>query len=68
MRSRAVATDNSREPLLSDEDPEDQHQHLKDIDDHQAAVSLVQLFTAHELRRPLIIVCFSMLTQQLSGR
>ena len=64
---RIVPTESSRDPLLGDiaEDPEDQR--AKVPEEHQAAISIPQLFTAPELRKPLIIVCFSMLCQQLSG-
>ena len=66
MTLPAVTADSSRDPLLSDtpEDPEDQR---KVVEEHQAAISIPQLCTAPELRKPLMIVCFSMLCQQLSG-
>ncbi|KAJ3553577.1 hypothetical protein NM688_g3534 [Phlebia brevispora] len=61
-----IPSEGSRDPLLGndEEDPEDQG---KAPEEHQAAISLPQLLTAPELRKPLIIVCFSMLCQQLSG-
>lgn len=65
-----MPADTSREPLLNDVDVEndgDDDARVKDPEEHHAAVSLPQLFTAAELRKPLIIVCFSMLCQQLSG-
>jgi MFS transporter, SP family, solute carrier family 2 (facilitated glucose transporter), member 3 len=63
-----VPVDSSQEPLLTDveRDAEDEGR-AKDPEEHQAAISTLQLFTASELRKPLIIVCFSMLCQQLSG-
>lgn len=57
----------SREPLLG-EPPEDlEDQGAKAPEEHQAAISLPHLLAAPELRKPLTIVCFSMLCQQLSG-
>ncbi|GJE86819.1 MFS general substrate transporter [Phanerochaete sordida] len=64
-------SDSPHDPLLGDveRDAEDLDVtgQSKDTEDHQAAISILQLFTARELQRPLIIVCFSMLCQQLSG-
>lgn len=58
----------SQDPLLGDlERDADDEGTAKVPEEHQAAVSLLQLVTAPELRVPLIIVCFSMLCQQLSG-
>ena len=37
-------------------------------DVHVAAITVPQLLVAPELRKPLMIVCFAMLSQQLSGR
>ncbi|KIP10323.1 hypothetical protein PHLGIDRAFT_65930 [Phlebiopsis gigantea 11061_1 CR5-6] len=65
--AKDVDLDTSREPLLSDVDVENDDARAQDPEEHHAAVSLPQLFTAAELRKPLIIVCFSMLCQQLSG-
>lgn len=62
-----VPSDSSRDPLLADAERDAEDRGAKDPEEHQAAVSLPQLFTAPELRKPLIIVCFSMLCQQLSG-
>lgn len=61
-----MPSEESRDPLLADddEDPEDQR---KAPEEHQAAISVRQLLAAPELRKPLIIVCSSMLCQQLSG-
>ncbi|TFK42786.1 general substrate transporter [Crucibulum laeve] len=36
-------------------------------DVHQDAVTIPQLFVARDLRKPLMIVCLAMLSQQLSG-
>lgn len=63
-------SDSPHDPLLGDveRDAEDDGAgQLKDPEDHQAAISLPQLLTRPELRKPLVIVCFSMLCQQLSG-
>ncbi|KAF7796537.1 hypothetical protein EIP86_007717 [Pleurotus ostreatoroseus] len=61
-----LPSEESRDPLLAgeDEDPEDQR--AKAPEEHHAAVSVRELLTAPELRKPLIIVCSSMLCQQLS--
>jgi hypothetical protein len=50
-----------QDPLLSD--PEEQLEATPRV----AAISLPQLLKAQELRRPLLIVSFAMLSQQLSG-
>ncbi|PSR88841.1 hypothetical protein PHLCEN_2v4990 [Hermanssonia centrifuga] len=60
-------TESSSDPLLGPEEVDVEIQRAKDPEDHQASVSLPQLLTAPELRKPLVIVCFSMLCQQLSG-
>lgn len=58
----------SQDPLLSADDPESGEITPAKADDaHEAALSVPQLLIAPELRRPLTIVCFSMLVQQLSG-
>ncbi|KAI0085424.1 general substrate transporter [Irpex rosettiformis] len=58
----------SQDPLLSDvERDADQATSLKDPEEHQASVSVPQLLTSTEFVKPLIIVCFAMLAQQLSG-
>ncbi|KAI0698474.1 general substrate transporter [Cytidiella melzeri] len=58
----------SQDPLLADvEQDRDEDDQPKDPEEHQSSVSLPQLLTAAELRKPLIIVCFAMLCQQLSG-
>ena len=63
-----VPADTSREPLLADvEHDADTEGRAKVPEEHQAAISILQLFVTPELRKPLIIVCFSMLCQQLSG-
>ncbi|KAH8102879.1 general substrate transporter [Cristinia sonorae] len=56
-----IPYDNSEAPLLGEDEVEDQR--VKP----EAAVSISQVLTAPELRRPLTIVCFSMLCQQTSG-
>jgi len=61
----------SEDPLLGrDADTEataEDAQSLKDLEEHEAAITVPRLLMAKELRRPLTIVCFSMLCQQLSG-
>ena len=59
---------NSQDPLLADvERDADQDPLHKDPEEHQAAVTVPQLLTSKEFTKPLIIVCFAMLAQQLSG-
>ncbi|KAI0721492.1 general substrate transporter [Cerioporus squamosus] len=65
MRSPDVANENVEDPLL---DPDDERSSLNPErrEEHQAAVSVPQAILRVEFRRPLAIVCFSMLCQQLS--
>lgn len=51
-----------QDPLL--DDPEEQREPASRV----AAITVPQLFKARELRKPLLIVIFSMLSQQTSGR
>lgn len=68
MRSPDAPNYDSQDPLLGAEDPEaDPEDVTKADDEHEGAISVPQLLVASELRRPLTIVCFSMLVQQLSG-
>ncbi|KAI0811033.1 general substrate transporter [Irpex lacteus] len=58
----------SQDPLLADVERDADHDtHPKDPEEHQAAVSVPQLLTSAEFRQPLMVVCFAMLCQQLSG-
>lgn len=67
-RSSELPNYDSQDPLLSADDPESGEITPAKADDaHEAALSVPQLLIAPELRRPLTIVCFSMLVQQLSG-
>ena len=55
-------------PLLDDTGEASQHE----SDDHlgaprSTAVSITELLTSHELRRPVVVVSFLMVSQQLSG-
>lgn len=50
-----------QDPLL--DDPEEQPESTP----HVPAITVPQLLKAPELRRPLLIVSFAMLSQQLSG-
>jgi len=50
----------SEDPLLENERP-------RSADDRQETVSISQLIRSSELRRPLFIVSFAMICQQLSG-
>ncbi|KAI0340688.1 general substrate transporter [Trametopsis cervina] len=64
---RLPESGDSQDPLLADLEADEEDDDTKDAEEHQAAVSLPQLLTAPELRKPLVIVCFAMLCQQLSG-
>ncbi|EED78836.1 predicted protein [Postia placenta Mad-698-R] len=67
-RSSELPNYDSQDPLLSADDPESGEITPAKADDaHEATLSVPQLLIAPELRRPLTIVCFSMLVQQLSG-
>ncbi|KAI0948397.1 hypothetical protein AcV7_009153 [Taiwanofungus camphoratus] len=69
MRSPDLPNFDSEDPLLGVGAPdEDEDPTVKDPDEREGAISVPKLLTAPELRRPLTIVCFSMLCQQLSGR
>ncbi|GBE82524.1 Probable metabolite transport protein [Sparassis crispa] len=69
IRSADVSNYDTEDPLLStqNDDEDIEHQLPKDPEEHEAAISVPRLLIAPELRRPLAIVCFSMLCQQLSG-
>ncbi|OCH95281.1 general substrate transporter [Obba rivulosa] len=62
-------SDDAQDPLLSAGEDEEAVpvEHTAKADEHEAAISIPQLLSAPELRKPLTIVCFSMLCQQLSG-
>ncbi|KAH9951488.1 general substrate transporter [Amylocystis lapponica] len=68
---RAASNFDTEDPLLNSGDIDAEtaadDESLKDADVHEAAISVPRLLVAKELRRPLTIVCFSMLCQQLSG-
>lgn len=61
-----VTNDNIEDPLL-DTDDESSSLNPERREEHQAAVSVPEALLRVEFRRPLAIVCFSMLCQQLSG-
>ncbi|OSD02784.1 general substrate transporter [Trametes coccinea BRFM310] len=68
LRSPDVANEDAEDPLLG-ADP-DENQSLnpdRRADEHGAAVTVPQVVLRREFRKPLAIVCFSMLCQQLSG-
>ena len=57
------------EPLL-EEGLESEQQRVPDESEHRAPEQLVkvpQLFSSREFKRPLAVVCFAMLAQQISG-
>ncbi|KAM5531819.1 hypothetical protein V8D89_014518 [Ganoderma adspersum] len=61
LRSSDAVNENAEDPLLGANDDHDHHE----IQSHAVNVPTVLLRT--EFRKPLAIVCFSMLCQQLSG-
>ena len=63
----AASDDAAADPLLGDTGFDAEEQRRRGPTSSGAAISVPQLFGARELRRPLTIVCFSMLCQQLSG-
>ncbi|KAI0807088.1 general substrate transporter [Fomes fomentarius] len=68
VRSPDVSNENPEDPLLgSDEERGSLNSHPREAHQHQAAVTVPQVLLRAEFRRPLAIVCFSMLCQQLSG-
>ncbi|KAJ8462028.1 hypothetical protein ONZ51_g11165 [Trametes cubensis] len=65
VRSPDVASEDAEDPLLGSE-----HESLnpnRGADSHGPAVAVPQVLLRREFRKPLAIVCFSMLCQQLSG-
>jgi len=70
MRSPDAPNDDSEDPLLEAADrdeEEDEHLSPTDREEHAEALNVPKALVRPEVRRPLIIVCFSMLAQQLSG-
>ncbi|KAJ3482500.1 hypothetical protein NLI96_g6940 [Meripilus lineatus] len=65
--SRSVSEDATVDPLLGDPDFDAETQRARGASSSGAAISVPHLLGARELRKPLTIVCFSMLVQQLSG-
>ncbi|RPD65842.1 general substrate transporter [Lentinus tigrinus ALCF2SS1-7] len=66
IHSPDVADEDVEDPLL-DTDDERSSLNPEHREEHQAAASVPQALLRAEFRRPLAIVCFSMLCQQLSG-
>lgn len=63
-----VSNENPEDPLLGSNDERGSlNSHPREGHQHQAAVTVPQVLLRAEFRRPLAIVCFSMLCQQLSG-
>lgn len=62
IHTKALTAENrdAEDPLLADERP-------RAAEDRQETVSISQLFRSSELRRPVFIVSFAMICQQLSG-
>lgn len=62
----AVPTEDSSDPLL---DPESRIERDPEPEPpRETAITIPQLLKAKELRRPLLIIIFAMLSQQLSGK
>lgn len=65
----AAPSDDTQDPLLGAGEDEEAApvNNVAKAYESEAAISVPQLLKSPELRRPLTIVCFSMLCQQLSG-
>ena len=61
----ALDEENISDPLLGDAAGDAEERRSRDTRDD--AVTVPQALVAANLRKPLLIVCFSMLCQQLSG-
>lgn len=66
MRRPAVNED-SEDPLLGTDEESASLNPTPRADAQEAAVNVPQVLLRREFRKPLAIVCFSMLCQQLSG-
>ncbi|KAI0713278.1 general substrate transporter [Earliella scabrosa] len=66
VRSPDAVNEDIEDPLLGTDD-ERSSLHPDRREEHQAAATVPQVLLRAEFRRPLAIVCFSMLCQQLSG-
>ncbi|KAI0646783.1 general substrate transporter [Trametes meyenii] len=67
LRSPDVASEDAEDPLLGASDEHSSLNSDRRPDGHEAAVTVPQVVLRKEFRKPLAIVCFSMLCQQLSG-
>ncbi|KAI8998903.1 general substrate transporter [Trametes punicea] len=68
LRSPDVANEDAEDPLLGNDNDENQSLNPnRRADEHGPAVTVPQVLLRKEFRKPLAIVCFSMLSQQLSG-
>ncbi|KAI0670661.1 general substrate transporter [Trametes maxima] len=67
VRSPDVASEDAEDPLLGASDEHSSVHSDRRPDGHEAAVTVPQVVLRREFRKPLAIVCFSMLCQQLSG-
>ncbi|KAF4604021.1 hypothetical protein EYR40_001205 [Pleurotus pulmonarius] len=56
-----------KDPLLSVNEVEDDEVEARRHEPREATVTMPQLFAKPELRQPLMIVCFAMMSQQVSG-
>ncbi|KAI0332096.1 general substrate transporter [Cubamyces sp. BRFM 1775] len=65
VRSPDVANEDAEDPLLGSE--QESLNPNRSTDSHGPAVAVPQVLLRREFRKPLAIVCFSMLCQQLSG-
>ncbi|OJT14181.1 hypothetical protein TRAPUB_9292 [Trametes pubescens] len=67
IHSPAVSNEDAEDPLLGADEESTSLNSARRADEHEAAVNVPQVLLRREFRKPLAIVCFSMLCQQLSG-
>ncbi|KAI0371781.1 general substrate transporter [Pilatotrama ljubarskyi] len=67
IHSPDVANEDAEDPLLGNNDESASLNPARRADEHEAAATVPQVLLRREFRKPLAIVCFSMLCQQLSG-
>lgn len=63
-----VSNEDAEDPLLGTDEESTSLNPARRADEHEAAVNVPQVLLRREFRKPLAIVCFSMLCQQLSGK
>ncbi|EIW60651.1 general substrate transporter [Trametes versicolor FP-101664 SS1] len=67
IHSPDVSNEDAEDPLLGADEESTSLNPARRADEHEAAVNVPQVLLRREFRKPLAIVCFSMLCQQLSG-